>query len=250
MITLKLKIKTLSDKELVEKKQQEYSYAFRKLYSGLQKELSEDQQKHLFANIQEEYNLDSWEFISLKKQVETKIKQGKTLRENAQMEIALINKELESNDLTPKQRYKKYNRICHLNNILNSDIVFGGKKLLSDYNKMCNLKGKTSPEAIELKKQYVKNRILPIYIVGEAPHHCNRKMTFYLINNKVTYKPSKGKHCEIEFLCSQNYKNKLVELQNLAEESLLPITFSLSTEYLCLSYDESPLSNKLIKKTL
>jgi hypothetical protein len=74
MITLKLKIKTLSDKELVTEKQSDYSYAFRKLYSSLQKELSEDQQKELFKDIQESYHLDSWEFISLKKQVETKIK--------------------------------------------------------------------------------------------------------------------------------------------------------------------------------
>jgi IS605 OrfB family transposase len=113
---------------------------------------------------------------------------------------------------------------------------------------MCNLKGKDSPEAIELKEQYVNNRILPIYIVGEAPQHCNRKMSFDLTNNKVTYKPSRNEHCEIEFICAQNYKNKLIDLQNLADDSLLPITFSLSTEYLCLTYDESPISNRINKK--
>ncbi len=79
-------------------------------------------------------------------------------------------------------------------------------------------------------------RLLPIYSIGEAPKNGNRKFEFY--DNKIIFKPHKGKKIEI-FLpkLHKNWQNKYQQLIMLIKLKKIPVTVLLTTDYISLSFD-------------
>lgn len=116
-------------------------------------------------------------------------------------------------------------------------VVFGGKWNLTQY-----LKG------LITKEQFKQNRLMPVCSCGQAPNYGNRLIDFDLSNNRVTYKPSRVVHKEIQF-CPVRKKlaNELAKVQELAEQKKMPVTVKFTDKYLYLTYDESLIYNEAYK---
>jgi len=242
MLTYKLKIKSSNNKELISKMQENYSYAFRKLYSNFDKIKNKD-----FINeLCNKYFLDSWQFESLKTEVESKITKTNSLKLNNLKQQEDVKKELEL--LKDKSDKKSKRRIFMLQNKLNrllnfKDIVFGTKTLLKKLSFLSNNKEKNKEEIEKIKQEYQNARILPITIGGETYHNGNRKFEFEFEKNKVVFKPIHKIKIDIEFVCSKKQHDILLRLQNLIDQNfILPVTIRLSTEYVWISFDEEILN--------
>lgn len=252
MLTYKLKIKTLSDKELVDKKQHNHSYAFRKLYSNYDKVYDVEWVKTLCKK----YELDSWLFECLKTEVGMKINQVKTIRKNNENKVKEIKKELEElrvkKKLNKKDKRLKFKLLRKLTKIsFFKDIVFGTKAVLRKISHLSNIKDeycddkktiKTADELEKTKQEFKNNRLMSIFIGGETYSNGNRKVDFDLENNKIIVKPERNTKIDVEFYCGKNQAKELSNLQKLIEQNnVLPITIRLSTEYLWIMFDEEKL---------
>jgi len=91
---------------------------------------------------------------------------------------------------------------------------------------------------------------LPIFIGGETYHHGNRKIDFYLNENKLIFKPESKIKIDISFICSKKQKNTLIELQNLIEQNnIIPVSVRISTDYVWIMFDEEILNGFQFKMT-
>ena len=107
--------------------------------------------------------------------------------------------------------------------------VFGGKKNLRRRNK-----------GLITNEDWKELRLSPLYIIGEAPQKGNRKFDFLL--DKIIFKPWSGEKHEIALpKLRKNYKKIYEQLVRLASEKIIPITVTLTSEFICLSYDEQKL---------
>ena len=161
MITHKLHIKYCSNNDFVATKQQNYSFAFRKLYNNIDK----IKDKEFVVCLCEKYNLSSYEYLCLLKDVECKIKQIKTSK--AKIEDKIVELSNDINEFMPdskyttkqnkKQFYKLNKKINHNNKRLSKGIVFGNKLLLN----------KLSKNRSEVKQEWKKSRIISCNYLGE-----------------------------------------------------------------------------------
>jgi hypothetical protein len=108
-------------------------------------------------------------------------------------------------------------------------ILFGGKNNLHQY-----LRGLID------KATFKYRRMFPIGIQGEKLHGGNRLFTFNLDNQRLTYKPNKNKHVDIQFLpMKKKIANELAKVQELVEQNKITVSVKLSEKYVWLTYDES-----------
>ena len=242
MLTYKLKIKSCDNNDLVLKMQQDYSYAFRKLYSNFDK-INDDS---FTDDLCSKYHLDSWQFESLKTDVSTKISQVNTLRLKNQEQQNEVKSELEflENKNTTKAKRTKFRLKQKRSRLLSfSNIVFGSKTVLRKLSFLSNDKEKNKAEIKKVKQEYQDNRLLQIFIGGETYHHGNRKFVFDFEHDKVVFKPIFKTNINIEFFCSEKQYGVLLQLQDLIDQNgILPVTIRLSTDYICISFDEEILN--------
>jgi IS605 OrfB family transposase len=242
MLTYKLKIKNYSNKELIFKMQQDYSYAFRKLYSNF----DQVNNKNFIKELCFKYSLDSWQFESLKTEVEFKIKKTDTLNKNNKKQQEEINEVLnrlknKNNRKTKRTKFKLHNKLKRLSNF--TDIVFGTKTLLRRLTFLSNDKEKNKKEIEKVRNEYQNNRLLPITIGGETYRHGNRKFDFELESNKIFFKTNREIKFEVEFICSEKQHNILLQLQALIDQNfILPVTIRLSTDYVWIMFNEEILN--------
>lgn len=237
MITLKLNIKHLSDTDFVFNKQLQYSYAFRKIYKNLDKIKDLDYLKYL----KNKFNLNDIELRSVISEVQTKFNQTQTNKiqcEEKILEISEEIKKLKESKSNIRKIFKLNHKLEKTNNSLSKDITFGGKINLKKIS-FLNNNIKDNLELInDIKYKYQQNRILPISLLGEANQVGNRFFKFDLTNNKIFYKPKRGVKIEIIFTCYNSHKKTFIKLQELIDKKEIAITVNLSTNYICLSYDD------------
>ena len=101
MLTYKLKIKSISDSAYVQRKQINYSYAFRKLYKNFDKLTDPTFKKWMW----EEFELDSWDWSSLVMDVKVKVSQEETRKTKILKKILELGEALEL--LKSKKRSKR-----------------------------------------------------------------------------------------------------------------------------------------------
>ena len=107
-------------------------------------------------------------------------------------------------------------------------ILFGGKNNLHQY-----LRGLID------KATFKYRRMFPIGIQGEKLHKGNRLFIFDLGNQRLTYKPTRDRHVEIQFLpMKKKIANELSEIQELTEQNKITVSIKLSDKYVWLTYDE------------
>ena len=113
-------------------------------------------------------------------------------------------------------------------------VIFGGKKNFFD-----RLEGKISKEEYQLK------RLLPLYSVGEAYKHGNRKFQIE-DENAIIFKLSKKEHFTLNLIgTSKRYRDYLNQLILHQANCDIPITYKLDTKYVYISFDLNKLKNNL-----
>lgn len=107
-----------------------------------------------------------------------------------------------------------------------SSRIFGGKK-----NLVRRSKGLIS------NQEWKELRLLPVYLIGESPAKGNRKFDFY--SDKIIFKPWKGKKVELSLpKLKKNWNTLWTAAVRLSDQKLIPITVSLTTTHVYLSFDE------------
>ena len=107
-------------------------------------------------------------------------------------------------------------------------VIFGGR---SNFIKRCL--NKIS------KEEFLKKRLLPIYSVGEANRNENR---LFEITDKteILFKPDRNSHIMLNLKdIGRNRMGMLNVLNELQFTKTVPITYSLDTEYIYISVDNS-----------
>ena len=182
MLTYKLKIKSISDSAYVQRKQINYSYAFRKLYKNFDKLTDPTFKKWMW----EEFDLDSWDWSSLREEVKVVKSQEKTRKAKILKKILGLEEALKLIK-SKKQTKSSEIKICklakslkHNKRMLSKDIVFGGRKLLVKVSKK-------DKDYLEAKEEYSKCRLRPIYSIGECNPKGNRKFKLDIENWTINY---------------------------------------------------------------
>ena len=116
--------------------------------------------------------------------------------------------------------------------------IFGGKK-----NFFRRLKG------LITREEWKECRLEDLYIIGESPQTGNRKFNFNA--DSITFKPKLGTKFELQLpklhgFYSSDYANLVVATTN----NLMPITVSLNSTHIFLSYEETKLEIHKPKKII
>lgn len=241
MLTIKLKIDSCDNVDLLDQYIYHYTGLFYKLYNN--PELISDKS---FIDSQLNQYIDKTIYEFCVKDVLTKIKQYETGVKNKEKQIIKIENLLSENEFkSKKEKYKQYRLINKLRKLIKNkdkNVCFGGKNLLRDITKLSQNKNKTIDqiELLDTKKRlFRENRKLGIYLVGRACEGGNRKVDFDLVNKKIIFKPNKNTKINISFFYRKNKKNNILEtLDSLVKNNSIPLTTRINNKYIYLSYDE------------
>jgi len=241
VITIKLNIINIDDADFVYDKQKQYSFAFRKLY----KHINLINDKNFIDKLKLNYKLSAYEINCLKVDVKTKFEQVKTNKENLEIDIVSIRKEIDS--LKEKENkskkevrtlFKLNKKLEYKNKTLPKDITFGGVDLLKEISFLSNDKETNEEKLIEKTSLFKEKRVLPINYIGSLnDKNSNRYFIFDFINSNIIYKPNSNKKINISYKTKSNYRNILNKLQLIKDSKLLPITVRLTSTYICITFD-------------
>lgn len=118
-----------------------------------------------------------------------------------------------------------------------SDRIYGGFK---------NLVDKATRKIT--KDEFRDRRNCPLYIIGEAPAKGNRKFKF-ISTEHIEFRPYKGKIVNIKLpKFRKNYQKKLEAAFNRASVKGCPITITLTSEYICFSFED--ISVEMVSKKI
>ena len=247
MITIKINIKlNEEDKSFVFSKQNNFSYAFRKLY----KHSGQLNDANYLSYIADKFGLSAYELNCLKIDVKTKLSQVMTNKDNPSKDIISIEKEIKSLKEKPKLTkketrtlFKLNKKLVYKNKSLSKEITFGTRDLLKQISFLNNDKELNKELIIEKTSEYHDNRILSISFYGSKNDpNSNRYFNFDFENNIIIYKPFKGKKIEIPYKVASGYQKKLIALGKVKDLKLQPISVTLDRNYICISFDEELLN--------
>lgn len=85
--------------------------------------------------------------------------------------------------------------------------IFGGK-----YNFYQKCKERIT------KEQFIKKRLISLYLQGETSQNGNRFFNLDFINNKIIFKYNRYNHFDLQVKPSKNQLKQLIELQNLCQQ--------------------------------
>jgi hypothetical protein len=255
MITLKLKIKSINsfnnidisninNSNYITNKQLNYSYAFRKLYNNINK----IDEIFYYKQIKLKFYLNDIELRSLISEVKSKYSQIKTNKHKLSEEILDLEtnikylKSLPKSNKNTRKLFKLNNLLIKKNKLLSKDIVFGSKVLLKKLSYLNNDKINNIVQINKTKQEYINNRLLPLFILGEANQFGNRFFRFNLINNEIIYKPNKNIKINIEFSNYKSYNKTLIKLQENINTKSIAVSVRLSNDYIYLIFDDELLN--------
>jgi len=199
------------------------------------------------------YNLDSYLVYCLVSDVKNKFNNIAISKKKCEESITFLEKEIEDLSLeypiSLKEKTILFNKQRKLNRkltqkkySLSKDIVFGGKHNLRELSKYSNKKDNCQVD--KHRKLYKKNRVLPLYLVGEThTTNSNRYFNLDLDNNRVIYKPNKNTKIEIFFQFFKNRYKTLSKLQQIKDLKQQPISILLTSTTLTIIFDEQKLNN-------
>ena len=228
IITLKIKIKSLSNEKLIDDKIFLYSGCYNYLYKCFE---SSKDNKFIYET-RNKFNLCDLEIDSIISQI--KIKKDIEIINNKKKfnRIKELQKSIKSSN-NSKNIFKWVNKIEFLKKSIKNNEVFGKRSLIQSITKDAN-KGIRDQKKI---KEWKESRKRNIYVIGESNRKGNKILDFILLNNQIIYKPSRNQKCLIEL---NNYKNKRIDfnkLQYLIDNKEISITITLNKEYVNLTFD-------------
>jgi len=219
--------------------QKQYSIAFRKLYCNA--ELISDETfinsiitKHIHSN--KAYDYLAKEVLSFKNKEES-------YKEIVKKNIIKLYEKLK-NETNIKIKSKIQKKISLLNKSLNSNVVFGGKRLLQVITKQ---KNKNLELYLKNKRKFADNRLLPLVFYGESESKGNRFFNLKkLAEGEIIFKyeNSKKKISILFFKGTAKHKKILNQLSLMCQKKEIPITIKLTTTHLCITYEEGKINGK------
>ena len=136
------------------------------------------------------------------------------------------------------------NAIDNSSKALNPDepdkkVIFGGRK-----NMKLRAQGKIS------KENFLKKRLSPLYSIGECTcgtKHVKGNRKFHIEQDLETifFKPNLKTRVKLDIKLKSNYLKILSELYKLQETGSIPLTYTLTDSFICISYDESKLEREV-----
>ena len=115
----------------------------------------------------------------------------------------------------------------------NKSVIFGSKKL---FTKRCQHKIS--------REKFQKEKVSPLYSLGEKHSFGNRKLELDVANNKILLKLTRDIKIVLSYKnnLSKTHQKYLDKLQELTKLKKLPLTFSIDQEYIYLTFDELELT--------
>ena len=249
MVSKDLSIISTSNNGFILHKQNEFSHAFRYGYA-----IQSDPNKPSWDEnkILKRFSMTVLESRSLKIAVDAQISAYNEQQKELEERITELEELLADEELTKRERFKYTNKLARLRRRLGKQIVFGSynliKKITKEYNKPIGERDEKKIAA--WKAQYSENRIMSLFIVGEAHEKGNRNFDFSrLAGGIIIYKANRFNHIEIKIKVTKWNRPLLLKLQKLAMDCVIPISVSLSNDNISLSYDESFLNGYEFKET-
>lgn len=238
MIRRKFRITECDNPGLIEEKTRQYTYALHLLY----KMIDESSDPAFIERFMERFGMTDIEYRSLCSAVKARrtadsAAAEEKLRRADELEKAIADEE------NPGKRFRMFRKMRYLRRSAGSGPVFGGKALLRDisqeYNKGCDMDaGRLSKKLAE----YRKKRRLPLFVVGEANKKGNRFFDLsHIEEGIVVYKPARDLKSTISFKLPDKYKEEMASLSMSAEMRSIPVSLSLSGEFVWFSFDEERL---------
>jgi IS605 OrfB family transposase len=241
MLTLKFKIKSVSNEQLLDDYIRQYTGLYYKLYNNA--ELLED--KTFAKEMLSQFSLfDKSMYDFCIQDVKGRLEQFETQKKKEGEQIEEIKYELENKKFVTKKelrlKFKLKNKLNSLQKSVKTNICFGGKNLLREITKQAQSGN------VELKEKYLiqfrQKRKLGVYLVGRACEKGNRKIEFKLDENKIIFCPNRKTDIEIEFNSSKKQNETLFKLQQYAMSYSIPITVRIDNNFVYLAYNEELLS--------
>ena len=243
MLTRKLHIIEIDNSAYIKHKQKNYSYAFRRLY----KMLDEASDYDFIFKFKQAFSLNDIEYRSLLSEVKSFRDREITLTKEKEQLICELNKQLENKELSKKEIYSIHRKIRKLSKNLGKESAFGGRNLQRRLTIECNKTGilRNEEKITQLKEEFHKKRILPFYIMGEANQKGNRFFDISKLCSEgiVIYKPQKGIKIQIKVKVPRKFQSELKKLSELTQSKNISISVYLSTENICISFDEENLND-------
>lgn len=236
MISLKLHIDFCSDTSFIQRKQEEYSFAFRKLYNNFNK----INDKQFINYLRKQFKLSQFESECLIIDVKAKINQLNTRKVKLKNKIVDIQNEIYK-ETDKRKLYKLHKKLNQYNQRLTKNIIFGNKHSLIQL----------SQNQIKFKQSWLNSRILPINYLGEQYQNSNRYFKFNFKNQTILYKSNKNTKIEIKYTCYKNIQNQLLQLQKFIEnrENKLAISIKLTSNYICLTFSNEKVNGFSLDET-
>jgi hypothetical protein len=228
MITLKVKIKSLSNEKLVDDK----IYLYTGCYNYLYKCFEQVEDKKFLNEIKLKFNINEIELRSIISQIKVKKDIEITNNKKKLNRIEELYKSIENSN-NPKNTFKWINKIEFLKKSIKNNEVFGKRTLLQSITKDSNKGIRDTKKIQEWKKSRKRN----IFLIGEANYKGNRFIDFKLTNNQIIYKPNFGFKCLIELFKYKNKKIDFNKLQYLIDNKEISITTTVNKDYVCLTFD-------------
>jgi len=261
--TIVYKVKDCSDPEFIENKLNEYSYCTRLIY----KKLEESTDKNFLDYCKNRFKLNDIEirsivsnasqirnsFTSKIKKTEEEITDLITDSEEIKVKIEkLKGLKITVTRIKKLKKLKKIvfnlkHKIARKQRFLNSDVVFGSRKLLRDISYLSNDKELNLDLIKNKKSKYLNKRNGTIFLMGEANQKGNRFFDFDLVNKTIIYKPFKGKKIIFNLSNRKDPFEKLI--QNAIDNKQIAITVSFNNDMFSISFDEAQLHGYCINKT-
>ena len=239
MLTLKLKYRC-NDENLyssLEHTRRNYSSWMRYCYNRISDNkgnITDLELRNMYKTSVNHIELNSWlvqcGIKDARQNYNSFVKKSKEHEDEREYKIKKIEKKLERKKIT-QQTFKKLKSKAESKLTL----IFGGKQNFYDRND-----NKISREA------FLKNRLLPLYYIGEKLHKGNRCFDFNF-DFTITYKPSRFEHYILNLSYGSNQKKTLERIINLTNECKLTVSVKIDTDYIYISYDESELEDIKLK---
>ena len=249
MISKDLSIISTSNDEFILHKQNDYSHAFRYGYA-----IQSDPNKPSWdeKKIKKKFSMTVWEVRSLKNAVDTQISSYEAQQKELEERITELEELLADEDLSKRERFKYTRKLARLRRRLGKQIVFGSYNIRKKITKECNkpIGERDEKKIADRKAQFSENRIVSLFIVGEAHKKGNRNFDFSrLADGIIIYEANRYNHIEIKIKVTKWNRPLLLKLQKLAMDCMIPISVHLSTDNISLLYDESFLNGYEFKET-
>lgn len=202
MYSMKFKIVEVSDRKLYDEFIYNITGLINKLFNNL--ELGED--KDTITEYLTKFNVDKTIYDYSYKYAQQLYNTNESAKKRKKTELKEVLNLLKAFEpKTKKERYQKrklYKKRDRLLKSIDSNVCFGGKRLLRDITKLAQKENKTKAESTRLqskKEEFTLARKHPIYLWGKACEGGNRKVDFFLEDGYIIFKPNKHTKIKVDF---------------------------------------------------